>query len=293
MKDILSLFDGKSDARVALNRTDIRYGKYYASEIDKYAIKIASANYANTIQLGDILNWRDWGIDWSNIGLLIGGSPCQGFSFAGKQLAFDDPRSKLFFTYCDILNHIRKFNPDVKFLLENVRMKQVFQDVITDYLGVEPIPINSAVLSALNRPRLYWGNFLDDYTPPQPTGLTIGDIMLPVTDNRLYLSPVAVERLRKIRIRAEKKGYGYKPCILGPDDKFLNLDANFFKGPDGKRGVIDDNGELRMPSPEECELMQNLHIGYTMGVSKTQRYKMLGNGFTVNVIVYLLSYLKL
>lgn len=123
-----------SCGQVALERAGIEVGAYYASEIDKYAIQITQKNYPNTVQLGDVNNWKNWNIDWASIDLLIGGSPCQGFSFAGKQLNFDDPRSKLFFVYADILNHIKKHNPNIKFLLENVKMKKEYQDVITETL---------------------------------------------------------------------------------------------------------------------------------------------------------------
>jgi len=132
--NVLSLFDGMSCGQIALERAGVKAGNYYASELDKYAIKVTQANYPDTVQLGDVTKWRDWGIDWSSIDLLIGGSPCQGFSFAGKQLAFDDPRSKLFFVYVDILSHIRSVNPNVKFMLENVRMKKEYLDIITESL---------------------------------------------------------------------------------------------------------------------------------------------------------------
>lgn len=132
--NVLSLFDGMSCGQIALNRIGIKPSKYYAAELDKYAITVTQANYPGTIQLGDVTKWREWDLDWASIDLLIGGSPCQGFSFAGKQLAFDDPRSKLFFVYVDILNHIKSVNPNVKFLLENVKMKKEFLDVITESL---------------------------------------------------------------------------------------------------------------------------------------------------------------
>lgn len=134
--NVLSLFDGMSCGRIALDRAGISVDKYYSAEIDKYAIKVADVNWPQDAKhrLGDVTEWRDWNVDWSSINLLIGGSPCQGFSFAGKQLAFDDQRSKLFFVYVDILNHIRKFNPNVKFLLENVKMKLEHMDVITESL---------------------------------------------------------------------------------------------------------------------------------------------------------------
>ena len=173
--NVLSLFDGMSCGQIALDRLGVNVDNYYASEVDKYAIKVTQANYPDTIQLGDVEDWWTWNIDWSSIDLLIGGSPCQGFSFAGKQLAFDDPRSKLFFVYVDILDQIRRHNPDVKFLLENVRMKREFLDVISDYLGVEPVFINSALVSAQNRQRYYWANW--NFSEPDDLGILLKDIV--------------------------------------------------------------------------------------------------------------------
>lgn len=173
--NVLSLFDGMSCGRIALDRAGIEVNNYYASEIDKYATKVSEDNYPDIIRLGDITKWEEWDIDWGSIDLLIGGSPCQGFSFAGKQLAFDDPRSKLFFVYVDILNHIRSVNPEVKFLLENVRMKKEFLDVITEQLGVEPVFINSALVSAQNRQRYYWANW--EFGQPDNNGIVLADIL--------------------------------------------------------------------------------------------------------------------
>ncbi len=146
--NVLSLFDGISCGQEALKRAGIKVENYYASEVDKWAIQITQKNYPNTIQLGDIQNWRDW--DLPKIDLIIGGSPCQGFSFAGKGLNFEDPRSKLFFDYVDILNHYQS----KYFLLENVKMNQKSQNVISEYLKVEPMFINSSLVSAQSRKRL-------------------------------------------------------------------------------------------------------------------------------------------
>ena len=152
---VLSLFDGISCGRLALERANIKINKYFSSEIDKYAIDISKKNYPDIIQLGDINDWKNWNINWSEIDLLIGGSPCQGFTFSGNRLNFDDPRSKLFFVYVDILNHIKSLNSNIKFLLENVKMEKKWKDLITSIIGVEPILINSNLFSAQNRQRYY------------------------------------------------------------------------------------------------------------------------------------------
>jgi DNA (cytosine-5)-methyltransferase 3A len=167
--NVLSLFDGMSCGQIALNRAGIPYDKYYASEIDKHAIKVTQHNYPDTIQLGSVIDIK--GQDLPKIDLLIGGSPCQGFSFAGKQLNFDDPRSKLFFEFVRLLKECKpKY-----FLLENVKMKKEYQDIISSYLGVEPIMINSNLVSAQNRVRYYWTN-IPVAGLPKDKGILLKDI---------------------------------------------------------------------------------------------------------------------
>ena len=172
---VLSLFDGISCGRLALDRAGIPVEKYYASEIDKYAIQIAQKNYPDTIQIGDVtkLNY----LELLDIDLVIGGSPCQGFSFAGKQLNFNDPRSKLFFEF---VRAVKTIKPKY-FLLENVKMKQEFQDIISEQLGVRPIEINSSLVSAQNRKRLYWTN-IPNVTVPADKGILLKDILHEFTD---------------------------------------------------------------------------------------------------------------
>ncbi len=168
--NVLSLFDGISCGRVALERCGFTINKYYASEIDKYAITVAANNYLDTIHIGDVTKVRAEDLD--PIDLLIGGSPCQGFSFAGKQLNFEDPRSKLFFEFVRL---VKECKPKY-FFLENVVMKKEHQDVISSYLGVEPIMLNSALVSAQSRKRLYWTN-IPGYTPPEDKGILLKDIV--------------------------------------------------------------------------------------------------------------------
>ena len=178
--NVLSLFDGISCGRVALQRAGISVNKYYASEIDKYAIMITQNNFPDTIQLGDVTKWEDWDIDWGSIDLLIGGNPCVSWSVAGKQLGTEDPRGQLLFDYVNILHHIQKHNPTVKFLVENVKMKQEFQDIFSNMLGVQPVEINSALLSAQNRKRLYWANW--GFCQPEDKHIMLKDIVHEYSD---------------------------------------------------------------------------------------------------------------
>lgn len=167
---VLSLFDGMACGYEALKRIGLPVKKYYSSEIDKYAMQVAKKNHPDIIHVGDINEWYSWDIEKPD--LIIGGSPCQGFSFAGKQLAFDDPRSKLFFDMIEVIKH---YKPRYK-MLENVRMKKEFQDIITGYMGCgEPVKINSSMLSAQNRVRYYWCNW--EVPQAEDKGILLKDIV--------------------------------------------------------------------------------------------------------------------
>lgn len=282
---VLSLFDGMSCGRIALDRAGITPEKYYASEIDKFAIQVSKANWNDIEHLGDVTNWRSWCIDWAGIDLLIGGSPCQGFSFAGKQLAFDDPRSKLFFVYVDILNHIRSVNPDVKFLLENVKMKKEHLQVITETLGVESVFINSNLVSAQNRQRYYWANW--SFSQTADKGITLPDILgLPAQHFKIYQKDKP-EKPRPSNLKSS--------CLTGTANAAGNhsqMDVIVMNGTDiplTNTGRIDikSNHLVRRYSVSECEQLQTVPIGYTKSVSKSQAYKMLINGWTVDIIAHI------
>lgn len=185
---VLSLFDGMSCGQIALRELGVEPEVYYASEIDPHAIRQTQHNFPDTVQLGDVERWREWKIDWAGIDLVLAGSPCQGFSFAGRQLAFDDPRSRLFFVFVDILNHIRRYNPEVRFLLENVNMKRAYLRVISEHVGVFPVRINSSLVSAQNRDRWYWtdiktrreglfGELHSNIPQPADRGIVLADIL--------------------------------------------------------------------------------------------------------------------
>ena len=213
--NVLSLFDGMSCGMIALDRLGIKVDNYYASEIDKYAIQVSQANYPEIIQVGDITK-----LDLSTlpqIDLVMGGSPCQGFSFAGKQLAFDDPRSALFFEF---VKCVEELNPKY-FLLENVKMKKEYLDIISEYMGVEPIFINSSLVSAQSRQRYYWTN-IPNVEQPEERGIVLRDILETNTSNK-YL---AGENLQKNYKGGNQLNPNYKS------------QANTIHDVDGKSGTI-------------------------------------------------------
>jgi DNA (cytosine-5)-methyltransferase 3A len=269
--NILSLFDGLSCGQIALNRAGIKYDKYFASEIDKYAIEVTQHNYPETIQIGDILNVK--GSDLPKIDIMFGGSPCQSFSRAGDGSGFDG-KSGLFWEYVRVLNEVKP----TYFLLENVIMKKEWEDIITEALGVKPIEITSAKFVPQARRRLYWTN-IPNVKQPEQINYTLGDFI----DGPGFPSSCGVDRVFK------KK------------DVFNTLTATYWKGIRGsgrptvsiKEGFLDDDRTAhRMLTPNECEKLQTVPLNYTDCVSKTQRYKMLGNGWTVDVIAHIFKNIR-
>ena len=394
---VLSLFDGMSCGRIALDRLGIAVDTYYASEIDKYAIEVAQKNYPDTIHVGDVTQLN--ADDFQDVDLILAGSPCQGFSFAGKQLAFDDPRSALFFEFIRLLKAIKpKY-----FLLENVRMKKEFLEVITEQVSscypefqghdlfggrIEPILINSSLVSAQSRQRYYWTN-IPNITQPEDKGIVLRDILETdaISDEFIH-SQKSVDYMNrgndKWKQANNRRADGYEQSA--DKEKSFAVTANWHKGvpynyfketkpkqvgiasdinghdilkrvysPDGKSPTLntmgggnrepkvvsggafrgrayDDKGkrmdrdgdsvanktkqtlELRQDrksnaittvykdsvvvenelhwrklTPLECERLQTVPDNYTNHVSNTQRYKMLGNGWTVDVIAHILN----
>jgi len=289
--NILSLFDGMSCGQIALNKANIPYNNYYASEIDVSAMKVTKDNYPNTVFLGDVTNWRNWNIDWFSINLLIGGSPCCGFSFAGKQLNFSDHRSKLFFEYVDILNHIKTVNPNVVFLLENVKMQKEFQNIITEKLGVIPIEINSSLLSAQNRPRIYWTN-IKNIIPPIDKKITFRQIREYSSEFKYISDEKTINRVHKknyMQYDINGKGHGSQ------DQRAYYLDGKhgcLDTGASGKSKILEEDGRVRNTTRNEAERLQTVPDNYTKIVSEAQAKKLLGNGWTVDVISYILTFIK-
>jgi DNA-cytosine methyltransferase len=267
---VLSLFDGMSCGQIALNKVGIEYENYFASEIDKYAIQVTQKNYPNTKQLGSVTEVN--GSDLPQIDLLFGGSPCQSFSNAGNGKGFDG-KSGLFLEYVRILKEVKP----TYFLLENVVMKKEWEDVITEALGVKPIKINSRLLSAQNRPRLYWTN-IPNVIEPNDKIITMADILEEDADMKYAISEAKIKRVLETQ---RGKGFFYNKT----HEKCGTLISGYYKQPTD--GIYVDLGFKRRLTPTECEKLQTVPLNYTDCVSDSQRYKMIGNGWTVDVIAHI------
>lgn len=379
--NVLSLFDGMSCGQIALKQLGIIPEVYYASEIDKHAIKQTQLNFPDTIQLGDVTQ-----VDVSQlepIDLLIGGSPCQSFSFAGKRVGMSttdkeeiytldrylelkeegfqfEGESYLFWEYMRILTDIRKYNPNVLFFLENVEMGKKWERVLSEAIGVYGVHINSALVSAQNRKRIYWTNIrtkrnglfdelYSDIPQPEDKGIFLKDILEDEVDEKYNVTPKCLEYITKeFRL---KKGYtqidsegkaltlmarGYTNwtgdyiCVSmrGRDDGNQHLEPQLTGKTNCLTSVQKDNlilqrargnntggifeGKaptlstcaweqnnllatlkcIRRLTPIECSRLQTVPEWYVWACSDTQIYKMLGNGWTVDVIAHILSYIK-
>jgi DNA (cytosine-5)-methyltransferase 3A len=354
---VLSLFNGMNCIGLALSELGIDFD-LYASEIDKYGTQVSDALFPNTVNLGDVrtVNVEELPV----FDLVVAGSPCQGFSFAGKQLNFDDDRSKLFFDFVKILEACKKRNPDVKFLLENVKMKKEYEAVISRFMGIDPIEINSALLSAQTRTRIYWTNIgtsIDNLfgieevgiKQPKDKGILLKDILELEVDDKYLLSKKVRDRFKLLNnsfcvgtTKPEFRTIGQRDLVYGEENKMGCLMASDYKQPkqvlivpeatkqgyteikDGecvdltfidsktRRGrKMEDksncltaanydfcqwkDAKIRRLTPKECMRLQTvpewaIEKMLNCGVSDSQLYKMLGNGWTVAVITYILSH---
>lgn len=292
---IISLFDGMSGGQLALKKAGIDVSEYHACEIDRYAIKVTQANFPNTRQHGDVTKFKPtYYVDKPN--LLIAGSPCQDFSVAGKQLGHSGDRGKLFY---EVIRIMQECKPEY-FLVENVKMRKESQDIFTDLLGVEPIEINSALVSAQNRRRLYWTN-IPNVTQPTDQNILLKDIL--EIDANYFKGGNLKSYFEKHRRQLVFSGDGL--CHVGDAD--LNGHDNIKRvyHASGKAPTITTMGggnrepkvfiepmHYRKLTPLECERLQGVPDNYTNHVSNTQRYKMLGNGFQVDTVAHILKGVK-
>ena len=282
--NVLSLFDGISCGQVALERAGIVVDNYYASELDKNAIKVTMKNYPNTIQLGDVTK-----IDTSllpKIDILIGGSPCQSLSIIQSKTRENlDGKSKLFFEFVRCLEEVKpKY-----FLFENVAsMNAESKQVISDLLGCQPIFINSNCFSAQDRPRLYWTNIPVDVSCLKECTLSLADIMEERVDEKYYYThPLAnINMDKQVCATMLFNNSEMHKRIFNPKFKCHTLTA--CTGGSHQKKVL-DNGRVRKLTPLECERLQTLPDEYTEGVADTHRYNSIGNGWTVEVITHIMK----
>ena len=276
--NVLSLFDGLSCGQIALNRAEIKYDNYYASEIEEHAIKVTQHNYPETIQIGDVTQVKS--SDLPKIDLLIGGSPCQSFSNAGKGEGFDG-KSGLFWEFVRLLDECKpKY-----FLLENVKMKKEWQKIISKALNIEPILINSNLVSAQNRERLYWTN-IPNIEKPINKNIFIEDILDESFYEKYWLAKKNSELLRN---KVDLSNAPNLCCIDVYNKKFkTDRKSPTLTLPHHNSLRFYQNGKLRKLTPNEYEKLQTVPIDYTnTGISDTHRYAMLGNGWTVDVITHI------
>lgn len=310
--NVLSLFDGIGTGMLALKNAGIRIEKYYASEIERKPIETALKNHSNIIELGDVN-----GVEVERLGkidLIIGGSPCQGFSRNGKHLNFDDPRSGLFLRYVEILEEIKRTNPEVKFMLENVRMKREWQDIITDFLEVEPVQIDSRIHTAQARERTYWTNIAEIQQPAHEE-CTIRSIAEKrntgkyIKQNGVWFDPAISEKERElvelregeIRVKqATKIGY-----IVAEEGDGINLQFPTSKTRRGRviKGKLPTldcscnvcyllDGTIHKITVREAERAQNLPDGYTEGMTDSEARAAIGNGWNEKTVRHIFEYLK-
>lgn len=305
--NILSLFDGISAGQVALCRAGIVYENYYASEIDRYAIAITQHNFPKTIQIGDVTKWRQWNIDYSAIDLVMAGFPCQSWSLAGKQQGDDDARGALFWTMLDVMATVLKANPNAKYLIENVKMKKSFDEYITSNITqalgkCNKHLIDSALVSAQSRKRLYWSN-IDGIEQPQDRGILLKDVLLDSNISSLYLTETTA---LKYKPNTKYTKDTTKSCVIGKLSNYqgdrvfdTGCKASSLSAGGGNNGgggcniIIDPrHNKLRKLSVGECELLQCFPVGYVSSAKPSQSYKALGNSWTVDVVAHILSYIK-
>lgn len=299
---VLSLFDGISCCRVALGNTPEI--EYLASEIDKNAIKIAKKNYPSTVHLGDVKDISGANLP-SGVDLLVGGSPCTDLSIAMKgRTGLEGTRSKLFYEYVRILQQTKP----KWFILENVAsMSDKDKDIITEALGVQPVMINAALVSAQNRKRYFWTN-IPIKGLPEDRGLKVSDILEANVDDKYIVKSKYTERkvasknnsvvgLVNIGYVSNKNSQGYR--VYDTSGKSVTITAGGSGGKTGLYKIGSDVGRrstkdgdvIRKLTPVECERLMGLPDGYTDGISMTARYKAIGNAFHVEIIKWILSHI--
>jgi DNA-cytosine methyltransferase len=314
--NVLSLFNGMNTGRQALENIGIRVNKYYSSEIKPYAIELTQHHFPDTIQVGDVTKWREWNIDWKSIDLVLSGSPCQDLSAAGKRAGINGSRSSLFFTFVDILNHIKSLNPEVLFLQENVgSAKKIDIGIMSRALGVYPVRINSSLVTAQLRDRYYWSNIktketifdiVTDIPQPKDRKIMFKDIItdgkvervkalaLLESESRVCTSQESIKnRAKKEFINMVFVDTDKHKCLKtwngdGAKQEYLEHRNNTT----GMITLIKENDTVRTVNKIEMCRLQGFPDNYCDILTTAKAGSLLGDGWTLPVIEHIFSFIK-
>lgn len=325
--NVLSLFDGMGGSWIALRELGIKVDKGYSSEVDRHAISQVNLNFPDVVHLGSVTDVDVSQLD--RIDLLMGGSPCQSFSFVGKRNGMStttkeeiytldrylqlksegfqfEGQSYLFWEYIRILTDIRKYNPDVMFLLENVEMGKKWERILSEAIGIYGVHINSTLVSAQNRKRIYWTNIRtknvglfgevhSDIPQPEDRGIYLRDILEDEVDEKYYItSPKALDYIQdKWRLDKKYTQINGDKSLPAMANQYLNWTGNYImRGREADNcPVVKEESRIRRLTPTECARLQTVPDWYQWDCADTQIYKMLGNGWTIAVIVHILSFI--
>jgi hypothetical protein len=285
--NVLSLFNGMNTGRQALENVGIKVNKYYSSEIKPYAIELTQYHFPDTIQLGDVTKWREWNIDWKSIDLVLSGSPCQDLSAAGKRAGINGSKSSLFFTFVEILEHIKSFNSKVLFLQENVgsaRKEDV--GIMSRALGVYPVRINSSLVTAQLRDRYYWTNIKTKQDGM--FGDIVTDIPQPKDKAMLLKDIITSGEVDRIKSRCLIERYiGAIPKSHDAIQRYLKERVEF-----GSYTVVKEDNLLRAFNKTEMCRLQGFPDNYCDILTTEKAGSLLGDGWTLPIIEHIFSFIK-
>jgi site-specific DNA-cytosine methylase len=286
---VLSLFNGMNTGRQALENVGIKVDKYYSSEIKPYAIELTQYHFPDTIQVGDVTKWREWDIDWKSIDLVLSGSPCQDLSAAGKRAGINGKKSSLFFTFVEILEHIKSLNPKVLFLQENVgSASKLDVGIMSRALGVYPVRINSSLVTAQLRDRYYWSNI-----KTKEDGM-FGDIITDIPqpkDRKIMLKDVItsgiVNREKSFTLLEHvEKSFGHKDRLSEKAQEYIKSREKF------SVNLIHENNIVRIPNKIELCRLQGFPDNYCDILSTKHAGSLLGDGWTLPIIEHIFSFIN-
>jgi DNA (cytosine-5)-methyltransferase 3A len=315
--NVLSLFNGMNTGRQALENVGIKVNKYYSSEIKPYAIELTQYHFPDTIQVGDVTKWREWDIDWKSIDLVLSGSPCQDLSAAGKRAGINGKKSSLFFTFVEILEHIKSLNPKVLFLQENVgSASKLDVGIMSRELGVYPVRINSSLVTAQLRDRYYWSNIktketmfdvVTDIPQPKDKGIMFKDIITGGRVERIKAGCLmeSISRVQNTQEGIKSREKFGVPVIYVDTDKHTCLNTLSGAMENSKQEyllhrndttgmitLIKEDEKVRTVNKVEMCRLQGFPDDYCDILTSRKAGSLLGDGWTLPIIEHIFSFIK-